>query len=52
MNGEVIGINVAKYADTEVEGVGYSIPISKIQDLIDMLSKEKVPDNKKGSLGI
>ena len=28
MQGEVIGINAAKYADTDVEGIGYAIPIS------------------------
>jgi len=52
MNGEVIGINVAKYASTEVEGVGYSIPISKVQDLINMLSKEKYDETERGYLGI
>lgn len=52
MNGEVIGINVAKYADTDVEGIGYSIPITSIQDLISMLSKEKVKENEQGMLGI
>ena len=26
--GEVIGINSVKYADTDVEGIGYAIPIS------------------------
>ena len=52
MNGEVIGINVAKYADTDVEGIGYSIPITSIQDLISMLSKEKVNENEQGMLGI
>ena len=29
MSGEVIGINAAKYADSQVEGMGYAIPISK-----------------------
>ena len=29
MKGEVIGINAAKYSSTDVEGIGYAIPISK-----------------------
>lgn len=52
MNGEVIGINVAKYADTEVEGIGYSIPISSVKDLIRVLSEEKVTEAERGYLGI
>lgn len=52
MNGEVIGINVAKYADTDVEGIGYSIPVTSIQDLISMLSQEKVNEDEQGMLGI
>lgn len=52
MNGEVIGINVAKYSDTDVEGIGYSIPITSIKDLISMLSQEKVNENEQGMLGI
>ena len=28
MRGEVIGINSAKYSDTDVEGMGYAIPIT------------------------
>lgn len=52
MNGEVIGINVAKYSSTSVEGIGYSIPVSEIQDLIGMLSKEKISEDKRGYLGI
>ena len=30
MNGEVIGINSAKLASTEVEGMGYAIPVSRV----------------------
>ena len=30
MNGEVIGINSAKLASTEVEGMGYAIAISDV----------------------
>lgn len=56
MNGEVIGINVAKYADTEVEGIGYAIPISYAKDTIENLmnqtTKVKVADDEQGYLGI
>lgn len=33
--GEVIGINSAKYASTEVEGMGYAIPIDTASPVID-----------------
>ena len=57
MNGEVIGINTAKYASTEVEGMGYAIPISKVKDIIAELSSketrsDKVDEAKQGYLGI
>ena len=35
MKGEVIGINSAKYADNAVEGMGYAIPISKAQPILE-----------------
>ena len=52
--GEVIGINSVKYASTEVEGMGYAIPISDVTDVInDMMNNEtkKKADNS-GYLGI
>ena len=57
MSGEVIGINTAKYASTEVEGMGYAIPISKVKDIISELSSketrsDKVDENSQGYLGI
>ncbi len=46
MQGEVIGINSAKYADSAVEGMGYAIPISKAQPILEKLmnrqTREKV----------
>lgn len=55
-NGEVIGINSAKLASTEVEGMGYAIPISDVSDIIDNLmnqkTKKKVAENDRGYLGI
>lgn len=37
MDGELIGINTAKVASTDVEGMGYAIPISQVQDFIASL---------------
>ena len=56
MNGEVIGINSAKLASTEVEGMGYAIPISRVSDIIETLMNEttrtKVSESEKSSIGI
>lgn len=35
LNGEVIGINNAKLADTDVEGMGYAIPITTAKTTLD-----------------
>jgi S1-C subfamily serine protease len=35
LNGEVVGINVLKYADEEIEGMGFSIPIDLVIELIE-----------------
>lgn len=37
MNGELVGINTAKVSSTDVEGMGYAIPISQVLDLIQSL---------------
>ena len=56
INGEVIGINSAKLASTEVEGMGYAIPMSRASDIIENLmnktTREKVAEGEQGSLGI
>lgn len=56
MKGEVIGINSSKYSDTTVEGMGYAIPISAVQDILDELmnreTREKVDEKERGYLGI
>ena len=56
MNGEVIGINSAKLASTEVEGMGYAISMNDAYDTIEELMNEttrtKVSDDEKASLGI
>ena len=56
MKGEVIGINAAKYSSTEVEGIGYAIPISKAEDIMNQLMNRKtmnpVEEARRGYLGI
>ena len=54
--GEVIGINSAKYSSTEVEGMGYAIPVSQVKDIINQLMNRKVRTEvaqaQQGYLGI
>ena len=56
MKGELVGINAAKYASTEVEGIGYAIPISKSEDITNQLmtrnSRTSVTEEERGYLGI
>ena len=56
MNGEVIGINSAKLASTEVEGMGYAIPVSRVSNIIENLMNEqtrtKVAAEDQGTIGI
>ena len=57
MKGEVIGINAAKYADSQVEGMGYAIPISKAEPILEELmnreTRDKIEDTSKvGYMGI
>ena len=57
MKGEVIGINAAKYSSTDVEGIGYAIPISKAQEILSTLMTQRtknqtVADGEEGYLGI
>jgi len=35
--GEVIGINVSKYATTEIEGMGFAIPIDTVKTVIETI---------------
>lgn len=52
-DGQVIGINSAKYADTSVEGMGFAIPISDAISVInDLMDREVLTDDEKGYLGI
>ena len=56
MDGEVVGINSAKLASTEVEGMGYAIAISDVTDILQNLmnetSRDKLDDSEHGVLGI
>ena len=54
MNGEVVGINSAKLASTEVEGIGYAIAMSDVTDTIESLMNEETRDKVEdhGVLGI
>lgn len=53
VKGEVIGINSVKYADTQVEGIGYAIPISDAMLIIDkLINGEKIDESQSGYLGI
>ncbi len=56
MQGEVIGINSAKYSSTEVEGIGYAIPISDVREilggLMDQKTRRVLPEERRGYLGI
>jgi serine protease Do len=51
--GEVIGINTIKYANTEVEGMGYAIPISRATPIInELMNREILEEDEQGYLGI
>jgi serine protease Do len=51
--GQVIGINSVKYASTEVEGMGYAIPISSAIPMInELMNREAVSAGEQGYLGI
>lgn len=56
MEGEVVGINSAKLASTEVESMGYSIAISDVTDILQNLmnetSRDKLDDSEHGTIGI
>ncbi|MDO5136213.1 MAG: trypsin-like peptidase domain-containing protein [Eubacteriales bacterium] len=56
MDGEVVGINSAKLASTEIEGIGYAIAISDVSDILEVLmneeARERIEDGNHGVLGI
>ena len=56
MNGELIGINSVKVASSSVEGMGYAIPISDVQSIIEELmlkeTRDVVDESEQGYLDI
>ena len=57
MNGRVIGINSAKAAENGVEGMGYAIPISNAEPILeDLMNRETrtevVDDSERAYIGI
>lgn len=54
--GHLIGINSAKSSGEGIEGMGYAIPISSVEELINDLMNEKtkikLDENERGYLGI
>lgn len=53
MNGEVIGINSVKYNDTSVEGMGFAIPITAAEPIInDLITREVVDESNSAYLGV
>lgn len=56
MNGELIGINSAKLASTEIEGMGYAIPLNTaspiLEELMNRETRTQVSANQAASLGI
>jgi serine protease Do len=56
MNGELVGINSAKVASDSVEGMGYAIPISDVQSIIENLmlkeTRDVVAEDAQGFIGI
>ncbi len=53
INGSVIGINSAKYADTEVEGMGFAIPMNTATPIIQsIINAEEVSEEDAAYLGI
>lgn len=53
LDGEIIGINSAKFSGRAVEGMGYAIPISVVKPLINELkSSKQLTDKQRGYLGI
>jgi serine protease Do len=56
MNGELVGINSAKVSSSSVEGMGYAIPISDVQSIIENLmlkeTRDVVAEDAQGYIGI
>lgn len=51
MKGELIGINSAKYASDEVEGMGFAIPMATAQSIIENLMNQETRDKLTSDYG-
>ncbi|MBR4768733.1 MAG: trypsin-like peptidase domain-containing protein [Lachnospiraceae bacterium] len=52
-SGELIGINSAKTVSTDIEGMGFAIPISSVKEVIENLMNQKqLSEDEQGYLGI
>ena len=49
LDGQLIGINTAKLSDTDVEGMGYAIPISDVAELITQLMTQTTETKTTGT---
>lgn len=49
LDGQLIGINTAKLSDTDVEGMGYAIPISDVAELIAQLMTQTAETETTGT---
>lgn len=56
MNGQLVGINEAKYVDESVEGVGYAIPMAVAEPILTKLgsntARTKVSEDEASYIGI
>lgn len=56
MDGELVGINSAKFASTQVEGFGFAIPVSTFKPIVEELmnreTRELLDEKDAGYLGI
>lgn len=56
MSGQLVGINSAKIAGSQIEGMGYSIPISDVKEEIETMmlteTRDVIPEEERGWLGI
>ncbi len=52
VDGDVVGINCAKYSDTSVEGMCFAIPISVARPILKDLMKDMIPEEEQGYLGV
>ncbi|MBO4410747.1 MAG: trypsin-like peptidase domain-containing protein [Lachnospiraceae bacterium] len=52
-SGELIGIACAKTVSTNIEGMGFAIPITSVKTVIEnLMNQEPIPEGEEGYLGI